>query len=366
MRKPIVVLASLCALAAAAAARAAHEIPFSPDQIQRLGITLVKVAPASTLMTDRVPARVVIPPEQEHVVSSPEAGLVKSLRVAIGDQVHAGQPLAVVESPELVGLQRDFLQASAELRLAHADLARDEQLFKEGIIPERRLLTTRSRFEQAQASLEERRQALRLVGLDASGIKALEGSRALSSALVVRAPVSGAVLRQMAVVGQRVDKSAPLYRIGKLEPLWLEIRVPLDRLGSLAPGAEVGLPCPAATAAVTLVGRSVDPETQTVLLRAEVHGGTECIRPGQYLQVRVALLGAEKQWRVPSGALARSGDATMVFVRSAEGFRPLEIEVQGEDAGFSVVRADLRGDELVAASGIAAIKAVWLGQGGNK
>ncbi len=366
MRKPIVVLASLCALAAAIAARAAHEIPFSPDQIQRLGITLVTVAPASTAMTDRMPARVVIPPEQEQVVSSPEAGLVKSLRVAIGDEVRAGAPLAVIESPELVGLQRDFLQASAELRLAQTDLARDEQLFKEGIIAERRLLTTRSRFEQARASLEERRQVLRLAGLDVSAIKALEGSRTLSSALVVRAPVSGAVLAQMAVVGQRVDKAVPLYRIGKLEPLWLEIHVPLDRLGSLAPGAEVGLPCPAATAAVTVIGRNVDPDTQTVLLRAEVHGGAECMRPGQFLQVRIALLGAEKQWRVPSSALARSGHATVVFVRSVEGFRPVDVEVLSEDTGFSVVRADLRGDETVAASGITAIKAVWYGESGGK
>lgn len=341
---------------------AAHEIAVSVEQIRHLGITLAKVAPAHTVMTDRVPAQVIIPPEQERVISSPQAGLVTSLRAAIGDEVKAGQVVARIESPELVTLQREFLQAAADLRLADADLKRDAQLFKEGIIAQRRYLQTRNRFEQATARVDERRQALRLAGMDSRAVSKLERDRKLSSTLDVRAPIAGAVLEQMAVVGQRVDRAAPLYRVGKLDPLWLAIRVPLDRLGKLGPGAEVALPCTGASAVVTVVGRNVDPNNQTVLVRAEVHNAAGCVRPGQFIQVRMALLGADRQWRVPSVSLVRSGDVTLVFVKTAEGFRPQPVEVLGRDAGYSVVRAELVGDEEVAASGLAAIKAIWLGQ----
>ncbi|MEJ2509279.1 MAG: efflux RND transporter periplasmic adaptor subunit [Gammaproteobacteria bacterium] len=343
-------------------ARAAHQIAVSPEQIQHLGITLAKVAPAHTVMTDRVPAQVVIPPEQERVISSPQAGLVTSLRAAVGDEIKAGEVVARIESPDLVKLQREFLQASADLRLADADLKRDEQLFKEGIIAERRYLATRNRFEQASARVDERRQALRLAGMDTRAVTKLERDRKLSSVLNVRSPMAGAVLDQMAVVGQRVDRSAPLYRVGKLEPLWLAIRVPLDRIGKLSPGVEVSLPCSGATAVVTVVGRNVDPNNQTVLVRAEVHNAAGCIRPGQFIQVRMALLGGDSQWRVPTAALVRSGNSTLVFVKTVEGFRPQSVEVLGREAGFSVVRGELRGDEEVAASGLAAIKSIWLGQ----
>lgn len=363
MRKFILVMA-LCVLGTARFAHAAHEIPMSAVQIGHLGITLVGVAPASAVMTGRMPARVVIPPGQERMVSSPVAGLVRALRVAVGDEVRAGQTLAIMESPELVTLQRDFLHASVESRLAKTNLTRDERLFNEGIIAERRFLTTRSRFEQAQSSLEESRQVLRLAGLGAADVTLLETSRTLSGSLTVTAPMSGTVLAQLAVVGQRQDKHSPLYRIGRLEPLWLEIRVPLDRLGNLRAGAEVSLPCESATAAVTVVGRNVDPGNQSVLVRAEVQRPAGCVRPGQFLEVRMALLSTDKLWRVPTSGLVRNGGNALVFARSAEGFRPQGVEVLGQDAGFSVVRADLRGDEQVAASGLAAIKAVWLGQGG--
>ncbi|KPK39156.1 MAG: hypothetical protein AMJ69_06415 [Gammaproteobacteria bacterium SG8_47] len=352
---------ALLALSSVQQSHAAHEIAVSAEQIEHLGITLVKVAPATTLMTDRVPAQVVIPPEQERVVSSPQAGLITSLRAALGDDVKRNDVLALLESPDLIALERDYLQGLSALQLGEADLKRDEQLFNEGIIAERRYLETNSRYQQARATVEERRQALLLAGLDAQAVRKLEQTRQLTSALVVRAPIAGAVLEQMAVVGERVDPAAPLYRIGQLEPLWLAIRVPLDRVRGVVAGAEVSLPCPKATAVVTLVGRNVDPATQTVLVRAEVSGGGDCLRPGQFTEVRMALFGVDQQFRVPSSALVRTGNTTVVFVRTTEGFRPQSVEVLGQDAGFAVVRSELTGDEDVAASGIAAIKSVWLG-----
>ena len=50
MRNSIVVVA-LCCLGTAVTARAAHEIPFSADQIRHLGITVVRVSPASTVIS---------------------------------------------------------------------------------------------------------------------------------------------------------------------------------------------------------------------------------------------------------------------------------------------------------------------------
>lgn len=352
---------AMAVLFASLSTQAAHDIPVSADQIQHLGITLVKVSPAQTLMTDRVPAQVVIPPQQERVVSSAQAGLVESLKVTPGDQVSEGDSLAVIASPELVALQRDFLQAASNLRLAQADLKRDEQLVKEGIIAERRYLETRGRYEQTLAIMDERRQALLLAGLEEEAIQALADTRRLSAALEVRAPIAGAVLEQMVTVGQRVERAAPLYRIAQLEPLWLAIRVPLDRLGGLKPGAEVSLACTDAVAVITLIGHDVDPGNQTVLVRAVVRGAVGCLRPGQFTEVRISLLGADKQWRVPGSALTRSGAASYVFIRTIEGFRPVEAEVIGQEAGFAIVRAQLRGEEQVAASGLAAIKAIWLG-----
>ncbi len=118
----------------------------------------------------------------------------------------------------------------------------------------------------------------------------------------------------MAVVDQRVERSDPLFQLAQLKPLWLEIRVPLDRLSGVRAGAAVALPCESSDARVILIGRDVDPDSQTVMIRAEVHEGSDCLRPGQFLQVRLRVSGGEQRYRIPDNAVVRSREATLVFV----------------------------------------------------
>jgi RND family efflux transporter MFP subunit len=307
---------------------------------------------------------VVIPPQQERVVSAPEAGLVSQVVAGVGEEVQAGAHLARLESPELIGLQTEYLQAASELRLAQADLQRDERLLRDGIIAERRLLETRSRHEQATARLEERRQVLGLAGLSEAEIEALAASRRLSGGLEVRAPTDGVVLEALVVAGQRVDRAQPLFRLARLAPLWLEVRLPLDRVRGITPGSAVTLPCEGVAARVTLVGQSVDPSNQTVQVRAEVAEPRGCVSPGQFVEVRLELAAAGAQVRVPAAALVRSGEKTVVFAREPFGFTARLVQVAAEQGGYAVVTGAVKAGDSVAVSGLAALKSAWLAAGG--
>jgi len=344
---------------------ASHEVAIDEAQMQRLGIATATVTVSRAATSERFPARVVIPPQQERVVSVPEAGLLTQVWAGAGEEVKAGAPLASLESPELIALQREFLEAASASRLAQADLLRDERLLKEGIIAERRHMETRSRQEQSSARLDERRQVLALAGMSPADIQTLATGRRLSAVLEIRAPMDGVVLEAMAVAGQRVDRAQPLFRVARVAPLWLEVRLPLDRLRGIAPGSAVTLPCEGATARVTLVGQSVDPTNQTVQVRAEVAEPRGCVSPGQYVEVRLELAAAESQFRVPSGAVVRSGEKAFVFRREPYGFAARSVQVVSEQGGYAVLAGSLQAGDAVAVSGLAALKAAWLGQGGG-
>jgi cobalt-zinc-cadmium efflux system membrane fusion protein len=344
---------------------ASHEIPITAEQMDHLGIAVATVEPTTSFATDQLPGRVVIPPRQERVVSTPAEGLVTVLQAGAGDEVKQGDLLALIESPALIVLQREFLQAKTEEKLAATDLNRDRQLFNEGIVAERRYLETRSKHERMAATLEERRQALRLAGMDQAAIETLETSRTLSSELAVRAPITGVVLKGMAVVGQRVNGADPLYRLAQLEPLWLEIQVPLDRVTGVQPGASVELPCPQGEGVVQLIGRDVDPDSQTILVRAEVREAEECLRPGQYVQVRLKMGSAEQLYRLPASAVVQTSELSVVFVQAPYGFAAIRVHIAGYDQGYVIVSGQLDAGESVAVAGLAALKARWIGLGGD-
>lgn len=353
----------------ASVAYASHEIIVSQQQIRQLGITLAPVEAASSLTTDRLPGQVVIPPQQERVVSAPYAGLIVSMQSALSDDVNKGQVLAELESPGLVSLQREFLQALTDANLVKTNFIRDETLFKEGIIAERRYLETKGQYEQTLATVNEKKQTLKLAGMSQSDIQTLEKTRSLSSNLKVTAPISGVVLEAIAKTGQRVDTAQPLYRIAKLEPLWLEIKVPVDRMQGIAVGTAVETPCPGVSANVTLIGKNVNPESQTLLVRAEVSGDDRgvCLHPGQFVQLRLKLATTQARFRVPSTAIVRSSNQYFVFVHIPAGFEPRQVEVVGKQANYTVISGGaLSTSERVAISGLAAIKAAWMGIGGGE
>ncbi|MFA9461167.1 efflux RND transporter periplasmic adaptor subunit [Thiohalorhabdus methylotrophus] len=347
-------------------AQASHEIAFTEAQMQRLGIATGKVVAGSQVQTDSLPARVVIPPGQERVVSAPQGGLVSGLHAAKEEAVAAGDLLAEIHSPELVRMQRDFLQAYSARELAWAARDRDKQLFEEGIIPERRYQEASSRFQQAQANLEAQRQALQIAGMAQADIARLEQTQQLSGHLQVRAPMDGVVVDKPASVGQRLKQAEPLYRVARLDPLWLEIRMPVDRLQGVKKGAPVSVPCASGKAHVALVGRTAAAENQTVTVRARISGGEDCLRPGQFVETRLEVGAGTARFRVPTVAVVRNQGKQWVFVRAAQGFLPVAVTVHGQRGADAVVGGPLRAGQEIAVSGLAAIKGAWSGYGGGE
>jgi len=345
---------------------AADTVAMTPQQQQLLGVTTAPLVPAGSVAGQTLPGRVMLPPEQARVLSAPQSGLVVSLDASSGDRVHKGQALAHLDSPDWLEMQRAYLQTYSRARLARAQLNRDETLFKEGIIALRRLEETRAAHAEAVAALQERRHALTLAGLDARAIASLERTRHLNPRLTVTAPADGVVLERSVSVGERVAAASVLYRLGDPSRLWVEIRSPLELAHTLKIGSSVELPGTDAEARLSAIGQDVDPGNQTVLLRAEVTTGADKLRPGQFVEVRVAAPASAEQYRVPAAAVIRSGERTVVFVATADGFRAVPVQVHGQQADTAVITGDLPADAKVAVAGLAAIKAAWQGLGGGE
>ena len=269
------------------------------------------------------------------------------------EQVKEGDPIARLKSSELVEAQRAFLHADADANLAFEKLRRDEQLFKERIIAERRLLVTRAEEIQARSILQERSELLSLVGMTNGEIATLRKDRRFVSALLVRAPMAGTVIARHGAAGERVQASAPLVTIARLDPIWVNLQIPIGRTASIEPNIRVTLPSLGLEGHLIRVGRTVDTATQSVTAVAEVHLGKNMVRPGQAVQ---AILGirsdAGPHWRVPADAVVHHHDKSWVFVRTSNGFRAVPVTLLSETPQVASIRASLSATDRVATRGI--------------
>jgi multidrug efflux pump subunit AcrA (membrane-fusion protein) len=193
--------------------------------------------------------------------------------------------------------------------------------------------------------------------MDEQALADLAKQRKLSGSLQVRSPLDGVVLEQLATPGQRLEMADPLYKVGQLSPLWLEIHVPLEKLGAIAPGARVS--SGSIGAKVITVGRMVHGADQGVLVRAEVTDGAQRLRPGQFVQANLQGPDSAELYRVPRTALVRSGGASYVFVETPEGFEARPVEVRVEETDHIIISGDFPAAARVATSGTASLKAAW-------
>ncbi|MCR0982647.1 efflux RND transporter periplasmic adaptor subunit [Roseomonas populi] len=344
-------------IATASDARAQQRLPVIPlDErgIRSTGIEWAVVESEERAAEIRLPASVSIPPQQLRVVAAPVGGLIEALLVTPDELVRKGQPLARIRSTELLEAQRLFLDAINGEALAREKLRRDEALSRERIIAERRLLVTRAEHVVALTTMQEREQMLALLGMAAAEIAQLRQSRRLNDSVTVHATADGIAMGRDAVPGERVAQSAPLFSLAELDPLWLNIQVPLAAAAALEPGAPVLVPTQGAEGRVLHLSRRADVATQSVSAVAEIDRGAANLRPGQAVVAVLPLRanGSGGQWRVPAGSVVRHRDRSWVFVRRPEGFEPRPVRVLSETPTSVSVGGDLVANDAVATRGI--------------
>lgn len=355
---PVRLALTTALLATLSFAVAAEPLVLQAAQLKALGIETRRAAESGGGRSGTLPARVLVPNAQMRVISAPVAGMVEVLNVAPGESVKRGQVLAQLASPQALELQRDALQSGSQAQLLLQSLKRDELLFAEGLIPESRLQATRAATAQATAQASERRQGLALAGVTPGK---------LGGPLALTAPIDGVVLEQGAQLGQRVESAALIYRIAKLDPLWLEIQVPLVQTAGLKPGMPVKIANSSISGKLIAIGRAIDAASQTVLLRAAVSEGADTLRPGQVVEVELELAAGDKQQRLPAAALVRNQNETLVFVQTSANdkqaqFAARRVQVISQ-SGDSALVEGVEANEIIAIKGVSGLKAMLTGVG---
>ena len=262
-------------------------------------------------------------------------GFVERLYVDTeGQRVRQGQPLLEIYSPELVSTQQELLLA-----------VRNRELLGGG--------------DGADRLVEAARTRLRLFGLGAQQVAAVERSGTIQERITLFAPASGTVQNKRIVEGMQATPGMPLMDIVNLGALYLQVDVPERDLGWVTTGTRAvvdvtSLPGQELRGRVDYVYDTVDPMTRTGTARVTVANAGGRLRPGMYATAR--LFGAASAPRpvVPSEAVVRTGgeasasEAAVILALGEGRFRPQPVTLGEESGGVVQVLSGLQpGDRVV-------------------
>jgi RND family efflux transporter MFP subunit len=237
-------------------------------------------------------------PREVVTVSAALEGVLEQVAVDRGDTVEKGAVLAMLESSlerNMVAMARaraeqDFVIKSNQVRVDFGArrFSRTDEMFKKSLVPLKELDEAETAKILAEYDLVEANERKRLADLD------LERAQAALELRTIRSPITGVVIERLRHPGELASREHPVVRIARLDPLRVEVFVPIALYGRITPGQrtvvvpEAPLNRPL-EATVTVVDKVADAASGTFGVRLEianpgnrVPGGLKCkVRLGE-------------------------------------------------------------------------------------
>jgi Cu(I)/Ag(I) efflux system membrane fusion protein len=261
-----------------------------------------------------------------YVVQARSAGFVEKLYArAPLDPVAKGQPLVELLVPDWAAAQAEYLL----LRRAGKDAG----------------------------LAEAARNRLQLLGMSEEQIGLLEKTGQPQTRITLYAPINGVIAELGVREGMTVMSGAMLFRLVDLSSVWVNAEVPEAQGAWLRPGTAVearvpSFPGQVFRGRVSAILPEVNAATRTLRARVELANPGGRLKPGMFATLVFAQGTGAKALLVPSEAVIRTGERSVVIVAESEGkFRPREVELGFESGGKSEIRKGLSEGDKVVVSG---------------
>jgi RND family efflux transporter MFP subunit len=309
------------------------------------------------------------------------SGFIRHIYVDIGDRVHQGQTLAILEVPELqaqlagtvsevaksndeiVRAQHEVTRAQSTHAALHADYQRllDTSNAQPGLVAQQELddaqakdLSSAADVDAAKAALSAAQNGLQVSRADNQRVSAMEGYTN------VVAPLDGVIIWRYADTGALIQpginsnsQDLPIVKLAQSGVMRLRLPVPEDYVRYVHVGDPVRVRVDALGRSfegkIVRFTRSLNFETRTMETEVDVPNQNLAIDSGMYANVLMRLNHADNVVTIPVGALVLHGNQQQVEALDSDNrihIRNVDVGIEGNQ--LAEIRSGLQpGDRVV-------------------
>jgi cobalt-zinc-cadmium efflux system membrane fusion protein len=344
-------------------------------------------------------------------ISAPIRGKAMSVDVSIGEKVAKGQQLMSISSNELTTLQSDYFakqadidadvsrelvdidcdlkQTDAQIKLLQKQDDRAKLLFNEKIgalstleqiqtelqkqqvtreaLVEKRQRTIASASRKKELARKSLNQQLELLGMPPNIVQHVYSHNDVECTIPIRTPQSGIVLERSVNEGELVDPGKTLLMVDDLETLWLMADIFEQDLDKVKVGQTIEFsvdsrPKQVYKAKLDFVAGSIDPETRTLNVRANISNLNHDLKPKMFARLTINI-GRQAALAIPTDAVQELGSRKVVYIPRADGsFEERTVEIAEPSGDMVEVLSGLKPGEKLVSGGSFMLRAVSLKQ----
>ncbi|HWB83067.1 MAG TPA: efflux RND transporter periplasmic adaptor subunit [Bryobacteraceae bacterium] len=310
-------------------------VALTPQRLQSIGVKTGLVAYRNLRDEIRTVGNVDVDETRVSDVQVRFSGWVQKVYAdATYQQVHKGQPLLTVYSPDLVTTEQEYL------------LARDNRsLLLKSTVP--------GVASGATSLLSAAADRLKQWGLPDREISDLEKTGEVRRELEIDSPVSGFITERKALPNMYVQPGTNLYSVADLSSVWVYAQVFQEDLGRVRVGNPASItvdayPGRVFTGRVSFIWPELDQTTRTARVRLQIPNLDLRLSLGMFVNVTI-VVPVGRRLSIPASAVYQTGTRQIAFVDRGGGhFEPREIQI-GPQAGddVAVLKGLAAGERIV-------------------
>ncbi len=331
--------------------------------LERLGIEIATAGPGRLAVTVELPGEVQVNGDRMAHVAPRVGGVVREVKVSLGDNVRKGQLLAILSSRELADAKATYLAAAERLRMADATFSREERLWKGKISSEQDYLDARRDRAEGRIEFRAAQQKLLALGVPADEIERLPDSHEIAlTDYRLLSPFDGTVIDRHITLGETVAAEDPVFTVADLSSVWIDLSVYQREIGAIRSGQSVRVEThqgDEAELVIDFVQPLVGEETRTALARIIAPNTDGHWHPGCFVTAKVTTeASTELAVVVPNTAVIRMSDGDdVVFVVNGDGFVPEVVELGLRSGNSVAIESGLEPDDRYVVRGGFSLKA---------
>ncbi|HBK87848.1 MAG: efflux RND transporter periplasmic adaptor subunit [Cyclobacteriaceae bacterium] len=334
----------------AATAPTDNQVVLTREQYQLLGIETASAELRQLSGAIRANGMLDVPPQNLVTISAPLGGFVKHTELLQGMKVKRGQVVVVLEHPDYIQMQQDYLDSKSKLEFQELEYKRQQELATENVNALKALQQSKSMYMSTLAQVAGLKAKLKLISIDPADIE----KGFIRNTISIPSPISGYVTQININIGMHVNPTEVMMKIVDTEHLHAEAQVFEKDLMQLAIGQHVRLRLSNEQkeryATVYLIGKEITPE-RTVRVHCHLSAEDKSLIPGMYFSAIIETSG-QKLLAVPADAVVSYAGKFFVFAQAKEDknkFAMVEVGKGISEDGFTALTlpADYEQRQLV-------------------
>jgi cobalt-zinc-cadmium efflux system membrane fusion protein len=305
--------------------KANKQLQLSPKQLQTLGVELGSLEQINMGLSVFANGVIDVPPQNKSYIAMPFGGYIKKINVLDGMQVQKGQILMVVEHPEVIELQQEYLEVQGQAEYLATDYERQKELYAKEAGSAKNFQQAKSAYMVNKAKLSGLAVKLEMANVNMNTLRNGQIERTQN----IRSPFAGVITKVTANVGAFAEPKDNLLEIIDLKHAHAELTVYEKYLSFLQKGQNVKLQFvdmhTSASAKIYLIGREISHE-RTVKVHCHFDKLPTDITPGSYLKAEIRAED-QNQFTLPEEAVVQQNGKDIVFIEKEGNFLTVEIDI---------------------------------------